>query len=258
MDTAVWTVYLCFWLGVLGAVLGSFFHCAAGRWAAGEPPFAGRSRCGNCGRVLGAGELVPVLSFLLQRGRCRGCGEKIPPGCLWAELAGLLGGLCLGSSIGPRRELGMWAVWGVALLAVSLADAARRIIPDQLLLLLAVNRLVWLPLLGEDIKGAGLSALGGCAVAAALLALVLAGEKLTGRELMGGGDIKLMFVLGLYFDWPRQLLTLLAGCLLGLAWAAGSGKKKGIAIPFGPFLAAGAAATLCFGGPLVDWYLNLL
>ncbi len=67
-----------------------------------------------------------------------------------------------------------------------------------------------------------------------------------------------MFVLGLYFDWPRQLLTLLAGCLLGLAWAAGSGKKKGIAIPFGPFLAAGAAATLCFGGPLVDWYLNLL
>lgn len=53
----------------------------------------------------------------------------------------------------------------------------------------------------------------------------------------------------------RQLL---AGCLLGLAWAAGSGKKKGIAIPFGPFLAAGAAATLCFGGPLVDWYLNLL
>ena len=137
MDTAVWTVYLCFWLGVLGAVLGSFFHCAAGRWAAGEHPFAGRSRCGSCGRVLGAGELVPVLSFLLQRGSCRGCGEKIPPGCLWAELAGLLGGLCLGFSVGPRRELGMWTVWGVALLAVSLADAARRIIPDQLLLLLA-------------------------------------------------------------------------------------------------------------------------
>ena len=51
MDTAVWTVYLCFWLGVLGAVLGSFFHCAAGRWAAGAPPFAGGSRCGSASRM---------------------------------------------------------------------------------------------------------------------------------------------------------------------------------------------------------------
>ena len=257
MDTTVWTVYLCFWLAVAGAVLGSFLWCAAGRWAAGKPPFSGRSRCDGCGRTLGAAELVPVFSYLIQRGRCRGCGEKIPPGCLWAEVAGAAGFACLGAAIGPRPQLGMWAVWGGLLLAVALADAAKRIIPDLLLAALAANRLVWLLLLGEEVKTAALSALGGCAVAAALLGLVLAGEKLTGQELMGGGDIKLMFALGLYFDWPRQLLTLLVGCLLGLVWAAAGRRGRGTAIPFGPFLALGAAATLCFGGPVVDWYWNL-
>lgn len=257
METAVWTVYLCFWLAVAGAALGSFLDCAVSRWAAGENPFKGRSRCDSCGRTLPAGELVPILSFLLQRGRCRGCGQAIPRRCLLSEVAGLGLFLALGACIGPRPVLGMWVIWAGLLLAVSLADAAKRVIPDQLLVALALNRLVWFFLLGEDWKEAGLSALGGCAVAAALLALVLAGERLTGQELMGGGDIKLMFALGLYFDWPRQLLTLLGGCLLGLLWAAAGRRSRGSAIPFGPFLALGAAATLCFGGPLVDWYMNL-
>ena len=65
-----------------------------------------------------------------------------------------------------------------------------------------------------------------CIVPAALLALVLAGEWLTGRELMGGGDIKLLFTLALYLTWAQLLLTLLAGCLLGLVWAALSGRPQ--------------------------------
>ena len=258
METQIWTIYTCFWLTLLGAVAGSFLECAVSRWAAGQPPFSGRSRCSACGRTLEPGELVPVVSFLLQRGQCRHCGEDIPSTCLWAELSGAFFFLCLGLVFGPQWVLGQWVVFAILLLALSLVDCAKRIIPDWMLLLLAANRLAWALLLREDLVTAALSALSGCAVAVALLLLVLLAEHFGRREVMGGGDIKLMFVLGLYFDWPRQLLTLLAGCLLGLAWAAGSGKKKGIAIPFGPFLAAGAAATLCFGGPLVDWYLNLL
>jgi len=257
MGTTVWTVYLCFWLAVAGAAAGSFLDCAVSRWAAGKPPFSGRSRCAACGRVLPFWELAPVVSFLLQRGRCRGCGASIPRDCLWAELAGLLAFLCLGASVGPRWELGQWLVFAALLLAVSLADAARRIIPDPLLLALAANRLVWLLLLREDLPRAGLSALSGVGTAAVLLALVLAGERLAGRELMGGGDLKLLLVLGLYFDWPRQLLTLLAACLLGLLWAALTGKGRGSALPFGPFLSLGAMFTVCFGGPLVRWYLGL-
>lgn len=257
MDTQIWTVYLCFWLILLGAVLGSFLDCAVSRWAAGKPPFSGRSRCDACGRTLAPRELVPVVSFLLQRGRCRHCGEKIPADCLWAELAGALSFLCLGLTFGPRWELGQWAVFAALLLAVSLADCAKRIIPDRLLLVLALNRPVWVLLLREDPVTAGLSALSGCAVAGALLLLVLLAEHLRRREVMGGGDIKLLLALGLYLDWTGMLLTLLAACLLGLLWAAASGKGRGTAVPFGPFLALGAVGTVCFGGPVIRWYLGL-
>ena len=94
-------------------------------------------------------------------------------------------------------------------------------------------------------------------IPAILLALVLAGEWLTGRELMGGGDIKLLFALALYLTWAQLLLALLAGCLAGLAWAALAGSRRGTAVAFGPFLAAGALYAVCWGEPLIQWYFGL-
>lgn len=250
------TAYLCFWLAVLGAALGSFLDCAASRRAAGEPPFRGRSRCGACGHVLGPGELVPVFSYALQRGRCRRCGAAIPADCLRAELAGAAAFLCLGLRFGPAPALGQWLVCAALLLALSLEDCFRRLIPDGLLLALAANRLVWALALGEPLRRAGLSALAACSVPAALLALVLVLERRMGREVMGGGDIKLLFVLALYLSWAQLLLALLASCLLGLLWAFPA-SRRGAAVPFGPFLAAGTLLTVCFGGGLIRWYLGL-
>ena len=137
METQIWTIYTCFWLTLLGAVAGSFLECAVSRWAAGQPPFSGRSRCSACGRTLEPGELVPVVSFLLQRGQCRHCGEDIPSTCLWAELSGAFFFLCLGLVFGPQWVLGQWVVFAILLLALSLVDCAKRIIPDWMLLLLA-------------------------------------------------------------------------------------------------------------------------
>ena len=112
MEEQLLTAYLCFWLAVLGAVLGSFLDCAASRWAAGDPhPFAGRSRCSSCGHALGARDLVPVFSFLLRRGRCRYCGAGIPAECLTAELAGAAVFACLGVRFGWTPELGQWLAW---------------------------------------------------------------------------------------------------------------------------------------------------
>lgn len=250
-------LYLCFWLAVLGAALGSFLDCAVSRWAAGEARiFRGRSRCGACGHTLGAGDLVPVFSWLLRRGRCRYCGRPIPADCLAAELAGALALAGAGWRFGLSWETGQWCVCAALLLAVSLADGAKRVIPDRLLLALAAGRLLWLPVLGPAVP-ALLEAAKAAAVPAALLALVLAAEKLSGREVMGGGDIKLLFVLALWLTWAELLLTLLAGCLLGLLWAALTGRKQGAALPFGPFLAAGALLTAYFGGPVLDWYFGL-
>ena len=200
--------------------------------------------------------MVPVFSFLVLRGRCRHCGAPIPRDCLAAELAGALALGLLGGRFGPSAELGQWVIFAVLLLALSLTDAAKRIIPDRLLLLLAANRAVWFFILGHGLREA-LAALTACAVPAALLALVLGMERLSGRELMGGGDVKLLFALAMYLSWAELLLTLLAGCVLGLLWAALTGGRKGSALPFGPFLAAGAVSTVCFGGPVLSWYFGL-
>ena len=253
-DTII-TLYLAFWLTVLGAVLGSFLDCAVSRWAAGEGMFAGRSRCFSCGHILSVFDLIPVFSWLFRCGKCRYCGKKIPADCLWAELAGGTVFLLLTLTV-PLPALFQWLIWSGLLLALGLADWARQIIPNRLLLALAINRIVWFLVLKEECSAIFETFLA-CIVPAALLALVLAGERLTGRELMGGGDIKLLFTLALYLTWAQLLLTLLAGCLLGLVWAALSGRPQGVAVPFGPFLAAGAVLTVCCGGPLLQWYFSL-
>lgn len=257
MNEVVWTIFLCFWLAVFGAVFGSFLDCCISRMAAGDPhPFGGRSRCESCGHTLGAPDLVPVFSWLFLKGKCRYCGKKIPADCLGAEVAGAAAFTILGVRFGLHLELGQWLVLAVWLLALSLTDLAKRIIPDRLLIFAAVNRAFWFLVLlqGADAIFAAVKA---CAVPAALLALVLLLEKLTDREVMGGGDIKLLFMLALYLNWGELVLTLLAGCLSGLIWAALAGKKKGTVLPFGPFLAAGALLTVCFGGPVLDWYFAL-
>lgn len=256
MEEQIITAYLCLWLGVIGAVWASFAGCAVSRWAAGEKMFAGRSRCAACGHVLGAGDLVPVFSWLFRRGRCKYCGKPIPEDCLVSELAGAAGFVCAGARFGLRPELGQWLIWWALLLTLSLTDGARRIIPDPLLLALAANRLVWVLILGEG-PGVLPGMLKACLVPLALLALVLLAEKVTGREVMGGGDIKLLFVLALYLSWAQLLLALLAGCLTGLLWAALAGQRRGTAVPFGPFLAAGAGLTVYFGDPVIRWYFSL-
>ena len=257
MEEAILTIYLCFWLAVFGAVLGSFLDCAASRWASGERMFAGRSRCSACGHILSVFDLIPVFSWLFRRGKCKYCGERIPSDCLWAELGGAAALACVGRRFGWSLALGQWLIFAALLLALSLADAHRRVLPGRLLAALAVNRAVWLFLLREDLTAAALSALTACAVPAGLLALVLLAEKLAGRELMGGGDIKLLFALALYLTWAQLLLALLAGCLAGLAWAALAGRRRGTAVAFGPFLAAGALAAVCWGQPLIQWYFGL-
>lgn len=181
---------------------------------------------------------------------------KIPAECLAAELAGAAAFACLGARVGRTPELGQWLVFAALLLALSLTDWAKRIIPDKLLLLLAANRAVWFFILGHGVREV-LETVKALAVPAALLALVLVMETLLGREAMGGGDIKLLFVLALYLGWAELFLTLLAGCVLGLLWAALTGGKKGTAMPFGPFLAAGAVLAVCYGGPVLDWYFGL-
>lgn len=257
LDSALIPLYAVF-LGILGAVLGSFFDCVAARHAAGESPWKGRSKCDSCGRELGALELIPIFSYLFQRGRCRKCGAKIPADALWAEIAGAAGAVAITLRFGLSLETVQWLIFGALLLWLSLEDHHRRILPDGLLIAAAVVRLAfWL--IPPD-RLARLPGLIGSALSVSLplLILVLIMDKVMKRETMGGGDIKLFFVVGLYFTWPETVLTLLVSCLLGLLYAVLTRKKRTDPMPFGPWIALGTVVTAVFGGPLIDWYLSLL
>lgn len=257
--------YKIFWLAVVGAVLGSFLNCAASRLAAGQKPFAGRSHCTACGQQLAVRDLFPIISFLLNRGRCRFCGGKIPPDCLLAELAGAAAFVCLGWRFSLSWELGQWICAAALLLALALTDWHERIIPDKILLLLLLNRAIWfcvleLPL-EQSLTDWLCDMLMSLLVPALLLVVVIFCEIINERELMGGGDIKLLFVLALYFSWAHLLLLLFGACLIGLLLAAGGlalGRQKlNEPLPFGVDLALATLLTVCYGTPLVNWYLGL-
>jgi len=254
------TTYTLFWLGVLGAVMGSFLNCAAWRMAHGESILTGHSHCGSCGERLTARDLVPIFSYLFHRGRCRRCGAKIPADCLISELAGALLFLGLGWRCDVTPRLLMWLIFGSICLLLALIDWNTRLLPDKLLLLAAVNRLVFLLVLQEPLKETLVSMLlGACSVSVPLLLLVLLMDRLLGRETMGGGDIKLLFVLGLYMDGLAMCLLLLTACVIGLAAGlALRAKSPERGIPFGPAIVLAWYLVFMFGEPLLTWYRGLL
>jgi len=243
---------------LLGLVMGSFLNCLAWRLVRGESVLTGRSHCDACGHVLGPGDLVPVLSWLVLRGRCRYCGAAVSPRCPLSELvcAAAYGTLAwrYGFSLETLRFLALASV----LLAVSLVDLEDGWVPDRLLLMGAV---LWLPaLLLEAEPGEALlqGLLGAAALFLPLLLLVLAADKLLGRESMGGGDLKLYALLGLYFGWEQGLLLVILSCLTGLVFAVVLGKAKpGKPFPFAPAMAVAAWLTAIWGREAIAWYLSL-
>ena len=249
-------LYLALWLAVVGAVMGSFLCCCADR--GGLP--TGRSRCDGCGHVLGAGDLIPIVSYLRFRGHCRWCGGAIPSRCLAAEVAGAALFGALGLKFGPGAELVMQLILGSLLLLLSLVDWTAHLLPDKLLLAAVGNRMVFLFVLGQPLgEVLPKMALGALSVSLPLLLLSLAMDALLNKETMGGGDIKLLFVLGLYLSWTEMLLVLFSACVLALVWAGVSGKgKAGGEIPFGPFLSAAWLLVTLFGTPCIQWYQGLL
>lgn len=256
------TAYLIALFAVLGLVAGSFCNAWAWRIAHGESIARGRSHCAVCGHGLGARDLVPVLSYLFLKGRCRYCGAPISPRYPAVELlsaAFFLSVLLRYGLFAPLAAL-RWLLVGCLLLVIALVDAETQRIPDRLLAGIALL-FALAPLEGgwAAVKN-GL--LGGVAVSLPLLLFVLLADRVAGRETMGGGDIKLFFVLGLHFGPPLTLLLLIFACLFGVLFGlvAQRGRKPGEPsrpFPFGPAIAASAWLVALCGAPLLHWYLGL-
>ena len=254
--TPAFTVYCCFVAALLGACMGSFLNCMAWRVVHGESVLHGRSHCDVCGHVLTAGDLIPVVSYLVHRGRCRWCGAKLSARHVWGEAAAAVTFTALLLRYDISLQMLEALLLACVLLACAFADLEGYIIPDRFLLFGAgvfIVFLVWEP---EPLHRLIQGALGGLAVPGALLAVVLMMEKRMGREAMGGGDLKLLALTGLYLGWMGNLLCLLLACVLGICAGLASGRRDA-PIPWGPSIAAAAWVTLLTGDRVLQWYLSL-
>jgi leader peptidase (prepilin peptidase)/N-methyltransferase len=240
---------------LLGALIGSFLNVCILRWGA-EPKesiISPRSHCPRCGKGLSWYENVPVLSWILLRARCRGCGEPIS---VMYPLIELVTAAIWGYMVwrhGLTLEALRGAVFGTILLGIAMTDARQYIIPDEFTWGGLVIGLLFS--LSGGLAGLG-TALFGAAVGFGVLWLVgTVGTWVFKEDAMGGGDIKMMAMVGSFVAWPGVLLTIFLGALAGsLVFLPLMllGRKK--LVPFGVFLSVGAAITYEFGRSIIDWY----
>ncbi|MCK6555994.1 A24 family peptidase [Candidatus Binatia bacterium] len=244
---------------VLGAMIGSFLNVCIWRLPRDESIVSPPSHCPRCLAAIRPWDNVPLLSYALLRGRCRACGAAIAWRYPAVEaLAGVLAVLLLWR-FGPTPQFAVAAVFVASLIVVSVIDLDHQIIPNEIslpgiLVGLVVAAVGYGPPLLDSVVGV---LLGG-----GLLWAVAAGyAALMKREGMGGGDIKLLAMIGAFLGWQGVLVTVILGSLtgsaIGVALIRLGGGDRRAPIPFGPFLAAGAVCALFFGDALIDWYLAL-
>ena len=213
-------VFCCCVAACVGAVFGSFLNCAAWRIAHGESFLKGHSHCVSCGHELGALDLVPVFSWLFMRGRCRYCKSKISVRYPLTEL--LFAAVTVACLI--RFDLTLlclrnW-IFLCCLFCLSLVDLENFTIPDGCLVTALLAWTAALPFVGMSLGEAGLHVLAGFAFGGGILGLSLILDRILGKDSLGGGDIKLFGVVGLYLGFVGTLFTVLLSAVLGLAFAA--------------------------------------
>lgn len=237
-----------------GLIFGSFLTVVAHRVPRGESVVGGRSHCPHCGAQIAAYDNVPVFSWLLLRGRSRCCGERISARYPLTELTlGVLWVATVAVLWEDPTEVVLGLVFVATLVAVTVTDLERRVIPNKILLAAALVGLVVVAV--GDPSSLPERAVAAIAAGGTLFLVALAYPKG-----MGLGDVKLTALMGLYLGRnvaPAVLVALLAGSIVGLAMIAreGAGARKR-AIPFGPFLAFGGVVGLLAGDQLVDLYLS--
>ena len=259
-DSSFIMVYCIVLAAILGAVFGSFLNCAAWRIAHKESFLKGRSHCTACGHVLSLPDLIPVFSWLFLRGRCRYCGEKVSARYLLAELFfALMAVLCLlrdDLTIFLARDM----ILACCLFCLSLVDLEIMEIPDGTIILAIAAWVLSAPFTGMGLKELGLHVLALGVYGGGLLLISLLFDRILKRESMGGGDIKLLGVAGLYLGLGTCLFALILACILGLVFGVLYKKIRPEgdgAFPFGPAIAMATWLMLLYGAPLTAWYFGL-
>jgi leader peptidase (prepilin peptidase)/N-methyltransferase len=244
--------------GIFGLLIGSFLNACAYRLPLGISVAAGRSFCPACTTQIRAVDNIPLLSWVLLRGRCRACGAPISlryP-AVEALTAALFAGVA--AVTGPHPVLALELLFVAALVLVSDIDIAERIIPDVVILPVALIGVVGMTVVDPGAAPRWLWAAGGLGAAGALLGVSLVYERLRGVQGMGMGDVKLALCMGFFLGTaviPALFIGFVVGALAGVVLLA-RGRSAKTAIPFGPFLALGALVALLCGPQLIHLYLH--
>jgi leader peptidase (prepilin peptidase) / N-methyltransferase len=254
MTVAMTLAYAAALAGAFGLIIGSFLNVVAYRLPRGESVVFPGSHCPSCDTPIKPYDNIPVLSWLILRGRCRSCHTSISARypIVEAVTAGLLVAVVLTQGEGADLWLGLAFV--ILLVPVTLIDLDHRIIPNTLMLIGTVVSVVILLLTDPGALTEHLIA--GAAAGGFLLVAAIA---YPGG--MGMGDVKLAFVMGLFLGRnvaPALLAGFLLGSIVGGLIMARKGVKEGrkTKVPFGPFLALGGLVGLFFGDAIVEWYLD--
>ena len=244
-------------LSVLGLSVGSFLNVCVHRLPRRQSIAHPGSRCPHCGYVLRWYDNIPVVSYLILRGRCRKCGDAIALRYPALELATLILFLVHGAVFGWTALLVVRLLFACAMVVLFAIDLEHHLLPDIVTLPGIVAGLLFSTALPPGIVSALLGMLIGGGV------LWLIGEayfRYSGHEGMGGGDVKMLAMIGAFLGWKLVLVTLVlssvAGSLIGVFVIVLKRGGMKYALPYGTFLALGALAASLVGDRLVDWYLG--
>jgi leader peptidase (prepilin peptidase)/N-methyltransferase len=241
---------------IFSLLIGSFLNVCIYRIPRNKSIVFPASHCPKCGQGLKPVDLIPVISYFLNKGRCRYCGDSISLQYPIVELLNMATYLILYYKFGISIEFLKYGILTSLLIVIAFIDYEHKIIPDRLIILGLLTAFASITLYNTEVNiingTVGLLIGGGILL---IIAVVTNGA-------MGGGDIKLMGVLGLMLGWKKILLVLLLSFILGsiisifLLVLKIKGRKDYIA--FGPFISIAAFIAIIYGNEIINWYIALI
>ncbi len=239
---------------VLGAIIGSFLNVCIHRLPTEQSIVTPASNCPLCKTPIKFYDNIPILSYILLRGKCRHCGTPIPIQYILIELINGAGYTVIAWKLGLNTDSAFYALLFSALLAVSVIDLYHQIIPDVITIPgIIIGLMASGFILPSGIKDAIFGTLFGGGIFF-IIALVSRGG-------MGGGDIKLIAMIGSFLGLTDVLLTIILssfiGSVVGVFLMIAFGKGRKYKIPFGPFLSIGGIISLFFKTKIIEWYLGM-
>lgn len=245
-------------VGLVGLLVGSFLNVCIYRMPKHETVLWGRSRCLTCGRQIRAWENIPVVSFLILRGRCAGCRTPLSWQYPIVEVTTAIAFGCGAWLFGPTLLLVSRLVFAAAMIVLFTVDVNERILPNAITVPGIVVGLAFSLFTPPGFRDAVIGAV------ACSLALWGTGEvvsRLMGKDALGFGDVKMVAMMGAFLGWKLTLVSLFLASSLGSAIGIAivvMTRNRDYMLPLGSFLAVGGLAAAASGDPLVAWYVGRL